>query len=79
MSDRRHPDIFSPREAFAYVLGPDTEFSDRTLETWRQSYGLNAVRLSTTYYYHRRDLDALIERLFRVPEPSSKRLRIGGQ
>jgi hypothetical protein len=62
-ASRRHPDLFNGREAFAYLFGPAEEYRERTMDTLR-SKGLHAVKLTNFYQYHRRDLDALVDREF---------------
>lgn len=56
----RHPDVFTPPEAAAY-LGFQ---SPRSLETIRENYGLTGYRVGKEYLYHREDLDACVLRMF---------------
>lgn len=76
---RRHPDMFSPEEAFAYVLGPAKPFCARTLESWRTKYGLPGQKITDSLYYHRADLDAMVDRMFSVPADAGpgKKLKMG--
>lgn len=72
MENRKHPDLFTPEEAVAY-LHLDPEVGSRTLETLREKYGLVGQPLGRGYMYHRANLDALVARIFGGPE------KIGGR
>jgi hypothetical protein len=59
-SSRRHPDLFTPEEAAAY-LHLD---SVRGLETLRRDYGLTGYEgVNKSYLYHREDLDSVAMRI----------------
>lgn len=60
---RKHPDVFTPEEAVEYLhLDPETGL--RTLETMREKHGLVGVQMGKGFMYHKRNLDALVERVF---------------
>jgi hypothetical protein len=69
---RKHPDIFTPEEAVAY-LHLDPEGGLRTLETLREKHGLVGQQVGKGYMYHRRQLDAVVDRLFGVTQFPGRR------
>ncbi len=62
MSEDRHSDIFSASEALSYLHLPAGD--KRTLATLRAHYGLPAHKIGKHLYYHRVDLDSLVNRIF---------------
>src|SRR4051812_15530435 len=57
---RRNPDIFTPDEAVEYLRLE----SERSLEFIRKEYDLVGTRIGKGFLYHRRHLDACINRMF---------------
>jgi hypothetical protein len=58
---RRHPDIFTPEEAAAYLRLD----SERQLENLRENYGLVGFPgVGKSFRYWRDDLDAAAKRMF---------------
>lgn len=55
---RRHPDLFTPDEAAAYLALE----SDRSLETIRKRWGLSPIAWGKEHVYHRADLDEAVEK-----------------
>jgi hypothetical protein len=69
--NRKHPDVFTPEEAATYLhLDPDTGL--RTLETLREKHELVGFQVGKGFMYHRRNLDALVERLFGIESGGKK-------
>src|SRR4051812_35838680 len=63
---RRHADLFTPTEAAEYLhLDPAT--AESTLKTFRDNYALVGQKMGHTYMYHRKNLDALVDRIFGFP------------
>jgi hypothetical protein len=60
VSTRRHPDLFTPKEA-AHYLGLKSE---RTLDLLRRDRDLLGRIVGKGYLYHREDLDACALRIF---------------
>jgi len=59
---RHHPDLFTSREAAEYLhLQPE---QTSTIETLRETGALAGAKIGKAYFYHRRDLDALVLSLF---------------
>ena len=66
---RRHPDLFTPDEAAAYLALK----SPCALETIRKRYGLAPIAWGKKHVYHRADLDAAVERAHREGQHTSGR------
>ena len=67
---RKHPDLFTAQEAAEY-LHLDAEAGERTLETLRQKHGLIGQQVGKALMYHRKNLDACIDRIFGVASSAS--------
>jgi hypothetical protein len=63
--DRFHPDIFTPREAAAYLRLT----SVRGLDTLREQFHLAGYRVGQRFLYWRTDLDECALRIFGRPVP----------
>lgn len=76
MTDARlHPDLFTPEEAMVYLR---LDATDRTLDTLRAEHGLQFVKVGRQTLYHRRHLDALVNRLAGFTDREPRPMRIAG-
>jgi hypothetical protein len=72
--ERKHPDIFTPEEAAAYLhLLP--EEGVRTLKTLREKNVLRGFWLGPTFMYHKRDLDLAADQIFGIVQPIQSKPR----
>lgn len=71
--ERKHPDIFTPEEAAAYLHQPGDESGTQTLKGLRDKGLLRGFWLGPTLLYHRRDLDLAVEQIFNIISPIKTR------
>lgn len=66
---RRHPDIFNSEDAAVYLYLDCVA----TLDTIRRDFGLVGFKVGKVMMFHRKDLDAVTERMFRVGPAAASR------
>jgi hypothetical protein len=78
---RKHPDLYTGEEALVYLhLDKLTSDPERTLETLRDNYGLVGQRLGAgKLLYHRRNLDAVVDRVFGVVDADAAAEQVRAQ